>query len=59
MGWRHAKPTVKQWEMLIAQGSFEIPDYVMDIVTQLKVIHLPQFNQLLPARWGMGTAFMI
>lgn len=45
--------------MLIAQGSFEIPDYVMDIVTQLKVIHLPQFNQLLPARWGVGTAFMV
>lgn len=44
--------------MLIAQGSFEIPDYVMDIVTKLKVIHLPQFNQLLPARWGVGTTFM-
>lgn len=45
--------------MLIAQGSSEIPDYVMDIVTQLKVIHLPQFNQLLPARWGVGTTFMV
>lgn len=45
--------------MLIAQGSLEIPDYVTDIVTQLKVIHLPQFNQLLSARWGVGTALMV
>lgn len=48
-----------KWEMLIAQGSFEIPDCVMDIVTQLKVIHLPHFNQLLAARWGVGTTFMV
>lgn len=45
--------------MLIAQGSFEIPDYVMDIVTELKVIPLPQFNQLLPATGGMGTTVMV
>lgn len=31
----------------------------MDIVTQLKVIHLAQFNQLLPARWGVGTASVV